>query len=577
MDNLNSDINWRKIFDLSKQNLDSGLHPRVEDEINIEPGEAIKTTEELLVFLELCTNVDASGTNVADVGDEQVDSANVPIIGQNTFYPPLYQQAETNPTIVEEMPQIEDHSSAFGGQHEQFVVFYDPARGGISLKEGQSAANYIAQNYDTPEVPMVPWIQEIRRGDQLDQFPFSPVQYNSNAYTSMMPESSSTTIFGSQQQSDSDVQILASQAPKMSSSLEPIPILAKSNISWSSGATSQYSSSTSQTLPSQELAYGSSSSTYQGLSLGSSSGYVGLSFGSSWNSPIDLDPWASSSPAQQGRRGASASTLAVGWARSSKRRRNTNQAANATAAQSLLAFAPANERGLFNTWINQLPTQNQAHDPTTFSDPDLHQLEASSMFHASRKTMDNLNSAINWRQIFNLSKQIFDPRLPPRVEAKINIEPGEAIKTTEELLVLLELCTNVDAGGTNVADIGDQQVDSANRPIIGQNTFYPPLYLYIFELDFSNPSFAVKPAFSRIGIWLKLNYQGLSLGSSSSYVGLSLGSSWNSPIDYFGPHLLQLNRPTQNQAYDPTTSANPDLQQLVACSKVSVGDTELFG
>ncbi|KAL3504692.1 hypothetical protein ACH5RR_034533 [Cinchona calisaya] len=125
------------------------------------------------------------------------------------------------------MSQIGDYSNVFGDWHDQFVVFYDPARGRISLKEGQSATKYIDQNNDTPEIPIVLKTIEIQ-----DQFSLSPVEYNSNAYTSMMQESSSTTIFGSQQQPDSDVQILACQAPKMSSSLEPIPIMAKSNIPW---------------------------------------------------------------------------------------------------------------------------------------------------------------------------------------------------------------------------------------------------------------------------------------------------------------------------------------------------------
>ncbi|KAL3504695.1 hypothetical protein ACH5RR_034536 [Cinchona calisaya] len=47
------------------------------------------------------------------------------------------------------MSQIRDYSNVFGEQHDQFVVFYDP--------EGQSAANYIAQNYDTLEIPIWPW------------------------------------------------------------------------------------------------------------------------------------------------------------------------------------------------------------------------------------------------------------------------------------------------------------------------------------------------------------------------------------------------------------------------------------
>ncbi|KAL3538013.1 hypothetical protein ACH5RR_001379 [Cinchona calisaya] len=160
------------------------------------------------------------------------------------------------------------------------------------------------------------------------------------------------------------------------------------------------------------------------------------------------------------------------------------------------------------------------------------------------------------------------------------MEPARAlIKTTEEHLAFLELCTTAAGGGTNVVDAGEQ-ARIANDPIIGQNTFFPPLYqpaetkptifrgrIPGFEIDISNPRAKLKHAFSRTGKCLKLKLH---------LIGVQLAGAGILQLTYaFGYHLLKLNdaniiKPTQDQACDPSSSADqvrsidPCLQQVKA-------------
>ncbi|XP_027094964.2 uncharacterized protein [Coffea arabica] len=260
--------------------------------------------------------------------------------------------------------------------------------------------------------------QKIPQWDQVEQFSFPPIHYNSeSANTSIMQESSSRDL-GSQQQSDVQQPNLA---PQKSSSLEPIPILVKSksyialsihpdagassqhpsqglpalgssytNQALDTGASSQYpshglptlgSSYTNQALaqqhsswPVQQLSPDASSSltpeevvrgsTYRGLSLGLSSKPGVLSIGSIWNHrEVDLNAWAPASQAPQRLSSVSVSTSATQTAQQGLS--GTNASASATQATSS-SSAPAtqatssssNTRKRRATWEADATAQN---------------------------------------------------------------------------------------------------------------------------------------------------------------------------------------------------------------------------